>query len=131
VGHENEGYRCTDYTLSVNNAGPGASSQVNCSLNSVDVGKPVTVTIDATATAAGNQTSTATVASSAADPASANNSSSSTTVINAVATIDSPAPSKSGGGIVSLWDLVGLMLLWASHVRRTHTGWAWRQAPNN
>ena len=49
--------------------------------------------------------------------ASANNSSGSTTAINAAATVDSPAPSKSGGGILSPWDHVGLMPLWASYVR--------------
>ncbi len=100
---------------------PGASSQINCSLNAVNVGKPVTVTIGATAATAGNQTSTATVSTSATDPVSTNNSSSVKMVINAPATIAESAPSKSGGGILSPWDLVGLMLLWVPYAWRARS----------
>jgi uncharacterized repeat protein (TIGR01451 family) len=131
------------YTLNVTNAGPNVASAtqltyqlavgltpgavtssgatcatsgtalITCDLNSVAVATSVTITVDATAAAAGTQISTAAVASGATDPGKSNNSATTTTTVAAVSPpVTPPATSgKGGGGAQSLWDALVLVLL--------------------
>jgi uncharacterized repeat protein (TIGR01451 family) len=132
------------YTLTVHNAGPDVASAtqltyrlaagltpgsvssagavcttngsvITCNLNDLAVAASVAITVNATAAAAGTQSSPATVTTSATDQVSANNTSTtSSTVSTAPPSVDPPptvATGKSGGGSLSPWDVPGLLLL--------------------
>jgi uncharacterized repeat protein (TIGR01451 family) len=122
------------YTLSVSNAGPntatgtqatfqlaagitsgtasatrgtcsGTGNLITCNLGDLAPASSVTVTVNATTSAVGTQTSTAAVTTSATDPVSANNRAAATTTVTAVP----PAASgKGGGGSLSLWIILAL-----------------------
>jgi uncharacterized repeat protein (TIGR01451 family) len=101
-------------TTSAGTCSTNASGLISCSLNTIAVASPVTVTVNATAAATGNQVSTATVSSAAMDIVNTNNSASATIAVNAApppAPPAAPAPaasSSSGGGAVSIGELLGL-----------------------
>jgi Domain of unknown function DUF11 len=90
-------------------------SVITCNLNDLAVAASVAITVNATAAAAGTQSSPATVTTSATDQVSANNTSTtSSTVSTAPPSVDPPptvATGKSGGGSLSPWDVPGLLLL--------------------
>jgi len=92
----------------------GASGQVTCNLSDLAVAKAVSVTVNATAAAAGTQTLTASVASSATDSVSANNSATATTNVSAV---PPPASGHGGGGALSLYEALLLLLLVGGRLR--------------
>jgi len=82
-----------------------ASGLVTCNVGDLAAAKSVTVTINATAAAAGTQASTAAVSSTVKDLTTSNNSATSSTAVTAVAS------SKGGGGSLSINYLLMLALL--------------------
>jgi uncharacterized repeat protein (TIGR01451 family) len=93
----------------------GSSGMVTCVIGNLAAGKSVTVALDATATAAGTQVSTASVSSAVTDLVSANNSATNSTRVTAVVVASPPAsiPTKGGGGSFAVKDLLMLALLLA------------------
>jgi Domain of unknown function DUF11/Sortilin, neurotensin receptor 3, len=84
----------------------GASGLITCALGDLAAAKSVTVTVPATAAAAGTQVSTATVSSTATDPVASNNTAMGTTVVTAP-----PPPSKGGGGSLTFTYLLMLTFI--------------------
>jgi uncharacterized repeat protein (TIGR01451 family) len=85
----------------------GASGLFTCTLGDLVAAKSATVTINATAAVAGTQTSTAAVSSTTTDSVTPNNSATSSTAVTAVPS----APSKGGGGSLSIDYLLMLALV--------------------
>ena len=77
----------------------------------------MTVTVGATAAAAGTQSSTASVSSGATDLVAANNSATASTKVTAVVGPPLQVPSKSGGGALSMNELLTLALILIMRVR--------------
>jgi len=88
-----------------------ASGLVTCNVGDLAAAKSVTVTINATAAAAGTQASTAAVTSTAKDLIASNNSATSSTAVTAVPPPPVVPSSKGGGGSFSINYLLMLALL--------------------
>jgi uncharacterized repeat protein (TIGR01451 family) len=93
----------------------GAASLVTCSLGDLATASPATITVNATTSAAGIQTATASVTTSATDPVSTNN----TAAVNTTVT---SAPSGGGGGSLSLWVILTLAVYRAALFMREASG---------
>ena len=87
-----------------------ASGLVTCNAGDLAAAKSATVTINATAAVVGAQTSTVTAISTATDMVASNNSA---TTITTVAAVPAAAPSKGGGGSLSIGYLLMLAALLA------------------
>ena len=123
------------YLISVNNAGPDASSNavvtdvlpanvtlvsavstgggcsgtttVTCTLNSIASGAGITISIVVTPTAIGTLTNTATVTATGTDPDEANNSATSTTIVTAGEQVIYVVTNTDDSGIGSLRQAIG------------------------
>jgi uncharacterized repeat protein (TIGR01451 family) len=91
----------------------GASGLITCALGDLAATKSVTVTVPATAAAAGTLVSTATVSSAATDPVASNNTAMGTTVATAPPPPPPPPPppSKGGGGSLTFTYLLMLAFI--------------------
>lgn len=88
----------------------GSSGLVTCVIGNLAAGKSLTVTINATATAAGTLVSTASVSSAVTDLVSSNNTATNSTTVTGMG-VATQLPPKSGGGAFAVKDLLMLALL--------------------
>jgi uncharacterized repeat protein (TIGR01451 family) len=88
----------------------GTSGLITCALGDLAAGKSATVTVPATAAAAGTQVSAATVSSSTTDPVASNNTAKGTTAVTAPPP-PAPPPAKGGGGSLTFNYLLMLAFI--------------------
>jgi uncharacterized repeat protein (TIGR01451 family) len=98
----------------------GMSGLITCALGDLAAAKSVTVTVNATAAAAGTQASMATVSSTVTDPVASNNAATGTTTATAPPP-PAPPPSKGGGGSLTLNYLLMLAFIFIIQRRALRT----------